>query len=77
METLGRELHRVWDRKWNSEQFIVLQTVILQQAQHVTASHTIQWRIGMRLDAWGSAHHGMLVEESLRMCAQYLTAACR
>ena len=37
VETLGEELHEVQDRQWNSERFIVFQTVILQVARHVTA----------------------------------------
>ena len=36
--TLGEELKGVRDRRWNLEQFIVFQTVILQQACHITAS---------------------------------------
>ena len=30
-----------------------------------------------RLDAWESGRHGMLVEDTLCTCAQYLTVACR
>ena len=37
-----RELCGVRYIRWNLEQFIVFKTVILQRAQHVTASHTIQ-----------------------------------
>ena len=36
------DLRGVRDRLWNSKRFIVFQTVILQQAQHVTASQAIQ-----------------------------------
>ena len=49
--TLGVELKGVRDRLWNSERFIIFQTVILQQAQHVTASQAIRRRIEKRLDA--------------------------
>ena len=35
---LGEELKGVRDRRWNLERFILFQTVILQQAFHVTAS---------------------------------------
>ena len=43
----------VQDRQWNSEQFIVFQTVILQQARHVTESHAIRRQIAKWLDTWG------------------------
>ena len=49
VRTLGGELCGVRDRQWNAERFIVFQTAILQRSQHVTASHTIRWRIGKRL----------------------------
>ena len=58
------------DRLWNSERFVVFQTVILQQARHVTASQAIRRRIEKRIEAWGAGRHRMLVEETLRMCAQ-------
>ena len=45
VRTLGGELGGMRNRQWNLERFIVFQTVILQQAQHVTASHAIQRRI--------------------------------
>ena len=63
---LGAELQGVWDRRWKSERFIVFQTVILQQARHVTASHAIRRRIEKRLEAWGSGKHGMLFGDTLR-----------
>ena len=55
--TLGDELRGVRDRLWNSERFIVFQTVILQRAQHATASQTIRRRIEKHLDAWGEGKH--------------------
>ena len=39
---LVRELRGVLDRRWNSERFIVFQTVTLQRARHVTASRDIR-----------------------------------
>ena len=65
------------DRQWNSERIIVFQKVILQRAQHVTKSHAIRRRIGKRLDTWEVKCHGMLVEDTLHTCAQYLTSARR
>ena len=62
---------------WNSKRFIIFQTVILKQAQNVTASHAIPWRIEKSMSAWEAGRHGMLVEDILRMGEQYLIAACR
>ena len=67
----------VSDRRWNSERFIVFQTVTLQRACHVTASQDIQRRIEKRLDAWEVGRYGMLVEDSLRSSTQYLTTVRR
>ena len=75
--TLGEDLRGVRYRLWNSERFIVFQTVILQQSQHVTASHAIRQRIEKRLDNWGEGKHSMLVEDSLCTCAEYLTVSHR
>ena len=77
METLGGELRRVRDRQWNLEQFIVFQTVILQRSQHVTTSHAIRKQIEKRLGTWEDSRHGMLVEDTLCKCEQYLTAVRR
>ena len=51
MNALAEELQGIRDRRWNSEHFIVFQTVTLQRARHVTASQDIQRRIERRLDA--------------------------
>ena len=72
---LGAEMQGVQDRRWKSERFIVFQTVILQRARHVTASHAIRRRIEKRLDSWGAGKHAMLVGDTLRSCEEYLTAA--
>ena len=52
-------------RRWNSERFIVFQTVILQRSCHVNASQAIRRRIEKRLDAWGEVKHAILVEDTL------------
>ena len=65
------------DRQWNLERFIVFQTVILQQARHVTACHAILQHIGKRMDSWKAGRHGMLVEKTLHTCAQHLTVSHR
>ena len=72
---LGAKLQGVWDWRWNSERFIVFQTVILQRARHVTASHAIRRQIEKRLDAWGAGNHAMLVRDTLRSCEDYQTAS--
>ena len=61
------------DRRWNSERFIVFQTVTLQRARHVTASRDIQRQIEKLLDAWEAGIFKMLVEDTLRSSTQYLT----
>ena len=71
--TLGEELRGVRDRLWDSERFIVFQTVILQLAQLVTTSHAIQRRIEKRLDVWEDGKHVMIVEYTMRTCAEYIT----
>ena len=65
--TLGVEMQGVRDRRWNSERFIVFQTVILQRARHVTKSHAMRRRIEKRLGAWGEGKHAMLVGDTLRL----------
>ena len=42
---LVEDLHGVWDILRNLERFIVFQTVILQRANHITASQVIRRRI--------------------------------
>ena len=41
VRTLEDDLRGFQDRLWNSEWFIVFQTVILQQAQHFTTYYVI------------------------------------
>ena len=48
---MGAELKGVRDRLWNSELFIVFQTMILQRACHVTTSQAIRQRIEKILGA--------------------------
>ena len=74
---LVEELRGVRDRLWNLDWFIIFQTVILKRSRHVTASYTTRRMIEKRLDAWEAGRQGMLIEETLRTCAQYLTAAHR
>ena len=72
-----RELRGGRDRRWNSERFIVFQTVTLQRALHVMASQYIRRRIDKSLDTWEAEHYEMLVEDTLRSCTQYLTTVLR
>ena len=66
-----------WTRLWNSERFIIFQTVTLQRALHVKASWDIRRRIEKRLDAWEAGSYAMLVEDTLKSSTQYLTAVRR
>ena len=59
--SMREEMKGVLDRRWNSERFIVFETMILQRARHVTASKAIRRRIEKRLDALGEGKHAMLV----------------
>ena len=77
VNALVRELRGLRNRQWNSERFIVFQTMTLQRARHVTASWDIRQRIEKRLEAWEAGHYAMLVEDSLRSCTQYLTVVLR
>ena len=62
------------DRRFNSEFFIVFQTVTLQRARHVTVYQDIRRQIEKRLNAWDAGQYAMLVEDTLWYCTQYLTA---
>ena len=72
-----RELRGVLNRRWNSERFVVFQTVALQRARHVTAYRNIRRRIEKRLDTGEAGHFAMLVEDTLKSSTQYLTAVHR
>ena len=74
---LSAKMQGVQDRRCDLERFIVFQTVILQRARRVTASHAIRRRIEKMLDAWGAGKHAMLVGDTLRSCKDYMTAARR
>ena len=74
INALVRELRGVRYRRWNSEHFIVFQTVTLQRARHVTASRDIRRWIEKRLDTWEAGSYAMLMEDTLRSSTQYLTA---
>ena len=77
VHALALELRGIRDRRWNSERFIVFQSVTLQRARHVTASRDIRRRIKKLLDAWEAGRFTMLVEDTLRSSTQYLTAVRR
>ena len=49
---LQENLCGVQARWWNSEQFIVLKTVMMQQDQYITAYHAIQRQIKKRINDW-------------------------
>ena len=67
---LNDELSGVQDRRWDLEWFIVFQTVILQQAQHVTVYHEIRRWIEKGLNAWEAGYHRILMEKTLMICTQ-------
>ena len=74
VNALAEELRGIRDRRWNSERFIVFQTVPLERARYVTASRDIRRWIEWRLDAWEAGRYAILLEDTLRSSTQYLTA---
>ena len=61
VNALVRELRGLRNRQWNSERFIVFQTMTLQRARHVTESWDIRRRIEKRLEDWEAGHYAMLI----------------
>ena len=57
VQALATELRVFHGHKWNSDNFIIFHTVILQWERHVTGEQVIQWRITKRTDAWDLDHH--------------------
>lgn len=72
VEMLTKILEGVSDRKWNSEQFIVFQIVILQRTKGVSNLSDIRKRIVQRMDAWDNGQIKMLVETAERDMRGYL-----
>ena len=69
---LNNKICGVRDRQWISEWSIVFQMVILHQAIYLTASNAI-WRRIKEARHLGTRKQEMLVDETLRTFAQYLT----
>jgi hypothetical protein len=65
VEKVANELKGIVSRKWNSEQFLVFQVVVLQRNQDVKRSRDVCRRIAKRIDAWEKGQITMLVEETL------------
>ena len=59
--------------RWNSERFIVFQTVIIQLSKHVNSSGAFRWNIDRRLDAWEGGEFRMPAEDTAHTCAQYIS----
>ena len=75
VQALAVEVTGVRKRHWNVERFIVFRTLILQRARHVTKSCEILRSINRRLGAWEAGEHKMLVKDSSRTCAHYLSTS--
>ena len=73
VHALATKLTGVRKCRWNAERFVIFQTVILQCAWHTTKLYEIQKWIDRRLDAWEAGDHEMLVGDTARTCAQYLS----
>ena len=73
VHALATEITGFWQHHWNTERFIVLQTVILQRARNMTRSGAIQRRIDCRLDAREVGEFEILAEDTARNCMQYIS----
>jgi hypothetical protein len=70
---LATELAGIVQRKWNSERFLVFQSVILQKAKGVRGSGAIRARITNRLNSWEEGKFDMLVQDSERSALSQLS----
>ena len=66
MKTVAEELQGVTERRWNSERFIVFQSVILQRSREVKKAKDIRRRIEGRLRDWREKKYDMLVQDTVR-----------
>ena len=66
MKTVAEELQGVTERRWNSERFIVFQSVILQRSREVKKAKDIRRRIEGRLRDWKEGKYDMLVQDTVR-----------
>ena len=66
VKTVAEELQGVTERRWNSERFIVFQSVILQRSREVKKAKDIRRRIEGRLRDWREKKYDMLVQDTVR-----------
>ena len=57
MRSLSNRLRGVKVYRWNVENFIVFQMVILQWVRYANEAQAIRRRIGKCLYAWEASHH--------------------
>ena len=62
---------------WNSERFIVFQTVIIQLSKHVNSSGAFRWNIERHLDAWKAGEFRIPAEDMACTCAQNISTRRR
>ena len=73
--TLAAELNFIQGRKWNAEQVIVFQTVILQRVRLVTGTKNIRVQINTRLYPWNIGAFDELVNDSCAAAVGYMGRA--
>ena len=71
VSTLAAELEVRRGQKWNAEQVIVFQTVILQRVHIITGAKNICTIINIRLNLWNSREFDELVIESYAASTGY------
>ena len=62
----------IWKHRWNSEWFVIYQTVILYFPHNFTGAKSSWWRILEHMGAWEAEISHMLVKDSSRTYDQYL-----
>ena len=75
--TLAAELDCIRGQKWNSEQVIIFQMVILQRVRLVTGAKNIFAWIDVQLNSWNSGAFDKIVCNSYAASVVYLGRDCK
>ena len=66
MKEVAVEMQGIIDRRWNSERFIIFQSVILQRLGEVKKANDLRRQIEVRMKAWKAGKYNMLVQDTVR-----------
>ena len=77
LSTLNAELGGIRGRKWNAEQVIIFQTVILQRIRLIIGANNIRAQINTWLDLWNSGTFKERINDSYAAATVYLGRARR